>query len=122
MLLVGDESALPGIARIVAEVAPGTDIEAIIEVEDSREEQPLPTEGTLTVRWLHRRRYASGANGVLADQAKAAIAASDPDTFVWVACEKDDARSVRSFLKSRKHDRKSMYVAWYWEWDAGTAI
>ena len=115
MLLVGDESALPAIARIIAEVAPGTDIEAIIEVEDAREEQPLPTEGTLKVRWLHRRRYPPGASCMLREQAKAAIVAADPDTFVWVACEKEDVRSVRSFLKERKHDRKSMYVAWYWE-------
>jgi len=117
MLLVGDESALPAIARIIAEVAPGTDIEAIIEVEDSLEEQPLPTKGTLKVRWLHRRHYPPGAKDILADQAKAAIVASAHNTFVWVACEKEGARSVRSLLKSRKHDRKSMYVAWYWERD-----
>lgn len=122
MLLIGDESALPAIARIIAEVAPGTDIEAIIEVEDSREEQPLPTESTLKVRWLHRRLYPRGANGILVDEAKAAIAASGHDTFVWAAGEKADARSVRSFLKSRKHDRKSMYVAWYWERNTVQAV
>ncbi len=120
--LVGDESALPAIARIIAEVAPGTQIEAIIEVEDSREEQSLSTEGTLKVRWLHRKAYAPGAQHVLAQQAKAAIIASSPHTFVWVACEKEEARSVRSLLKSRKHDKKSMYVAWYWERDAGQSV
>nr|WP_082728547.1 SIP domain-containing protein [Rhizobium altiplani] len=109
-------------ARIIAEAAPGTDIEAIIEVEDGREEQPLPTEGTLKARCLHRRHYPMAASGILADQAKAAIVACGGDTFVWAACEKADARSIRSFLKSRKHDRKSMYVAWYWERDIAQTV
>nr|WP_272481254.1 hypothetical protein [Rhizobium sp. 42MFCr.1] len=29
---------------------------------------------------------------------------------------------MRSFLKSRKHDRKSMYVAWYWERDIAQTV
>lgn len=115
VLLVGDESALPAIARIAAEVAPGTRMQAIIEVLDETEEQPLPSAGTLDVRWLHRRNYPAEAKGVLAEEARNAIAASDGDTYVWVACEKEDVRSVRAFLKSRRHDKKRMYVAWYWE-------
>jgi len=34
---------------------------------------------------------------------------------VWAACEKQDARAIRSVLKSRKHDKNLKYVAWYWE-------
>jgi NADPH-dependent ferric siderophore reductase len=115
ILLIGDESALPAIARIAAEVPVGTRMQAIIEVEDAGEEQPLPTAGSLDIRWLHRKDYRAGAKCVLADTAKTAIAAADSQSFVWVAGEKEDVRSVRAFLKSRKHDRKAMYVAWYWE-------
>nr|WP_157959797.1 SIP domain-containing protein [Devosia submarina] len=39
----------------------------------------------------------------------------DAQTFVWVACIKQDVRAVRSFLRDRGHNRKAMYVAWYWE-------
>ncbi|CDZ40063.1 Iron-chelator utilization protein [Neorhizobium galegae bv. officinalis] len=115
ILLVGDESALPAIARIAAEVAPGTRMQAIIEVLDEAEEQPLPSAGSLDVRWLHRRSYPAGAKGILAEEAKKAVASIKDDTFVWVACEKEDVRSIRAFLKSRRHDKKMMYVAWYWE-------
>jgi NADPH-dependent ferric siderophore reductase len=115
ILLVGDESALPAIARMAAEVAPGTRMQAIIEVLDETEQQPLPSAGSLDVRWLHRRNYPAGAKGVLAEEAKKAIASIDIETFVWVACEKEDVRSIRTFLKSRGHDKKRMYVAWYWE-------
>ncbi|PWE54797.1 phage tail protein [Metarhizobium album] len=119
LLLTGDESALPAIVRIAAEVPAGTQIQAIIEVQDAAEEQPLPSAGSLDVRWLHRADYPAGSASVLADAIKAAITAADADTFVWVACEKDDVRTVRSFLKSRKHDRDKMYVAWYWERTSG---
>lgn len=115
ILMIGDESALPAIARIAAEVPPGTEIRAIIEVADAAEEQPLSCAGRLDVRWLHRSRYPAGTTGMLSQVAKDAIAAADGATFVWVACEKSDVRAVRAFLNSRRHDRSRMYVAWYWE-------
>ncbi|MBW6422480.1 siderophore-interacting protein [Rhizobium sp. XQZ8] len=115
MLLAGDESALPAIARIAAEAPEGTRIQAIIEIENEQEEQPLPSAGSLDIRWLHRRSYPAGARDILVEETKRAIASMADDTFVWFACEKEDVRSVRSFLKSRGHDKKNRYVAWYWE-------
>ncbi|MDM9624945.1 DUF2218 domain-containing protein [Rhizobium sp. S152] len=118
MLFIGDESALPAIARIVAEMPVGATMQAIIEVLDAGEEQLLPSAGNLSVRWLHRKDYPEGAKNVLADEATKAIMALDKGSFVWAACEKDDIRTIRALLKSRGHDRKNMYVAWYWERDA----
>lgn len=115
MLLAGDESALPAIARIVAEAPAGTRLKAIIEVEDEGEEQPLASSGALEIDWLHRESYPEGTKGALLEAAKNAAVAMGEDTFVWFACEKEDVRSMRSFLKARGHDRKRMYVAWYWE-------
>lgn len=119
ILMIGDESALPAIARIAAELPADTRIRAIIEVEDEAEEQPLASAGALEVRWLHRKDYAAGATGRLATEAMKEIEAVDEDTYVWAACEKDDIRVIRAFLKSRRHDKKKMYVAWYWERVAG---
>lgn len=115
IFLAGDETALPAIARIAAEAKPGTRLQAIIEVEDEAEEQSLPTQGSLEVRWLHRARYPAGATTVLADEAMTAIASLDSETFIWVACEKKELRSIRSFLKARQPDRKGKHLAWYWE-------
>lgn len=115
ILLAGDESALPAIARIAAEVPADTHLTAIIEVADVAEEQPLPTAGSLEVRWLHRKTYPSGVRNVLAQATMEAIEAVDGETFVWAACEREDIRLIRAALKGRGHDRKRMYVAWYWE-------
>jgi len=115
ILFIGDESALPAIARIAEEVPSTTRMKAIIEVADAAEEQPLATSGSIDIRWLHRNSYVAGSTNVLAEAGKEAITKSDGQTFVWVACEKEDVRSIRKFLKSRGQDRKMMYAAWYWE-------
>lgn len=117
ILLAGDESALPAIARIAAEATPGTRMKAIIEIDDASEEQALPTPGSLEVQWLYRASYANHSDRVLAEATMKAITAMGTETFVWVACEKEDVRTIRSFLKERGHDRKRKYVAWYWERD-----
>jgi NADPH-dependent ferric siderophore reductase len=115
ILMIGDESALPAIARIAAEVPAGTSIKAIIEVSGAEEEQPLPSAGLLDVRWLHRNRYPAGATGTLSREGIEAILASSAETFVWVACEKADVRAIRACLKDRNHDKSRTYAAWYWE-------
>jgi NADPH-dependent ferric siderophore reductase len=115
MLVIGDESSLPAIARIAEEVPEHTAIRAIIEVADSNEEQPLRSAGTLDVTWLHRNHYAPGEVGRLRKAAAATIASADAATFVWMACEKEDVRAIRSLLDSQKRDRSLRYVAWYWE-------
>ncbi|WP_445681354.1 DUF2218 domain-containing protein [Radicibacter daui] len=116
ILLAGDEAALPAMARIVAEVPAGTRVQAIIEVADAAEEQPLACSGELDLRWLHRACYpAGGASDVLAGAICDAIRATESDTYVWIACERSAIRPVRELLKERGHDRKQMYVAWYWE-------
>lgn len=115
ILMAGDESALPAMARIAAEVSAKTRIRAIIEVMDATEEQPLPSAGLLEVRWLHRNTYPGGTDKLFSEAVKEAIASMDDETYVWVACEKDDMRTIRGLLKQRGHDRKRMYAAWYWE-------
>ncbi|HEV7306059.1 DUF2218 domain-containing protein [Ensifer sp.] len=121
ILLIGDESALPAIARIAAEAPAETRMRAIIEVEDGAEEQPLQSKGALSVQWLHRASYPNAAADMLVREAKAAIEAANDETFVWVACEKSDVRTIKTSLKARNHDRRMMYVAWYWERDMNTA-
>jgi NADPH-dependent ferric siderophore reductase len=115
ILMIGDESSLPAMARIAEEVPAGTNIRAIIEVSDAREEQPLSSAGTIDVTWLHRGSYPAGATGVLRAAAAKAIEAADPQTFMWIACEKEDVRALRALLNGRGHDRGLRYAAWYWE-------
>lgn len=119
ILMIGDESSLPAIARIAEEVPEGTAIRAIIEVADAQEEQKLSSAGSIDVTWLHRNGYAPGATGTLRQAGVAAIHAADPETFMWIACEKEDVRAIRAVLNGRKQDRSLRYAAWYWEREGG---
>lgn len=118
IFLGGDESALPAIARIIEEVPANTRVQAIIEVWDEQEEQQFRSSADLDICWLHRKNYAEDRDGRLGRELIASLGGVDSGTYVWVACEKQDVRAVRSFLKNRGHSRKAMYVAWYWEKDA----
>lgn len=115
IFLAGDESALPAIARIAEEVPAGTELRVLIEVADENEEQRLPGAGSLDIRWLHRNSGYGNSGTVLSEEIKIMIETLDEDWFVWVACEKQDVRAVRNLLRKRGHDRRNMYVAWYWE-------
>lgn len=113
IFLAGDEAALPAIARIAEEAPSDTRLTAIIEVENEAEEQFIKSAADLNLRWLHRAA-GSGANQLSA-ATQAAIADVDPESFIWVACERSDIKGIRQQLKDQKHDRKKMYVAWYWD-------
>lgn len=50
-LLVGDETALPAIARYAEELAPGVDARAVVEIADAGERQDLPWSFPRWARW-----------------------------------------------------------------------
>ncbi|MBO3762332.1 DUF2218 domain-containing protein [Ciceribacter sp. L1K22] len=115
VLLAGDETALPAIARIAAEAAPETTITALVEIEDDRERQALPSQARVDLRWLVRDGRPAGAAGLLPEAIAREMARLEEATYVWVGCGKNEARIVRESLKACGHDRHAMSVAAYWQ-------
>jgi NADPH-dependent ferric siderophore reductase len=101
LLLVGDETALPAISRILAEAAPDTRGCALIEVADAAEEQPLSTPAGVLVRWLHRGTVPPGESVLLADAVAALDRPAGDDLFAWVAAESATVRIIRADLRGR---------------------
>ena len=60
VLLVGDETAVPGISRIMADLGPGHHGEVFIEVPTSADILDLPLLDGFEVRWLPRNAAAYG--------------------------------------------------------------
>lgn len=115
LLLVGDETALPAISRILDAAAPGTRGIALVEVAGPEEEQPLPAPAGVSVRWLHRGGAEPGVQSLLAD----AVAGLDPPSgggvFAWVAAESAAVRAVRADLRDRWGLRRGHHHAiGYW--------
>lgn len=116
MILAGDETALPAISRIAAEVSPGTQLHIYLEVDGPSEELPLPSAGTVHLTWMHRNGAPAGTMGLVENAIKGALGEVDTDTFVWAGCERSEAKRIRDFLKTeRGHDRHKMSIGAYWE-------
>lgn len=106
-LLVGDETALPSIARRLEEMRPGARALVLIEVADAAEERHLPSAASTTVVWVHGRTS-------LAD-ALAARPLPPGDLHAWLAGETDTIRALRAHLvevRGIPHDR--IRAAGYW--------
>lgn len=115
-LLVGDEAAVPAIARRLEELPAGTRAVACIEVADASGELDLPSDADVEIVWVRRNGGPRGRAEALTAAAVAAAGRIDPsDAYVWVACESSVARSMRSaLLAARSFNPKWMKVAGYW--------
>ncbi len=101
LLLAGDETAVPAIARILAAAAPGTRGLALLEVAGPAEEQLLDAPPGVELRWLHRGAVEPGASTLLVDAVAGVDRPDTDDVFAWVAAESAAVRAVRADLRSR---------------------
>jgi NADPH-dependent ferric siderophore reductase len=101
LLLVGDETALPAITRILAAADPTARGLALLEVAGAAEEQPVPAPGGVQIRWLHRNSIPPGESTLLADAVAALDRPADEDLFAWVAAESAAVRAIRADLRGR---------------------
>lgn len=112
IVLAGDETALPAIARIAAAATADMRLRIFLEVGGPEEEQLIPTAANHQIVWLHRNGSENRLERIVRDLASG----EDQDTYFWVACEQAEARAIRMFLKTeRVYDRDRFSVAAYWQ-------
>ncbi len=116
LLLFGDETALPAIARILASLPPSATARAYLEVADAWELQALPSPAaTGAIEWRHRGGVWAGTGGRLADAARGVVGPEQADCFVWAAGEFGTFRAIRAHLRGElKRDRSDHFVASFW--------
>ena len=115
MLLGGDETALPAIARVTEALPADTNGVVLIEVQTPADQIPLTTPAGMSVQWLHRGNAAAGTTTLLADAVTACTISKDEDRFVWVGAEFSTAQTVRKWLRETVglSSREQLVVA-YW--------
>lgn len=96
-LLVVDATGLPGLARILEELAPGARATAIIEIPTPQDRQELATEGDVTVEWLVGSGNGLGPSAL--PEAVAAQPVPEAPWYAWVACEAAASRRIRTHLR-----------------------
>ena len=100
-LLAGDETGLPGIARILEGLPDSAKGVALIEVANACEEQEIDRPLGLEVRWLHRDGAGPGTTTRLADALRTLAFPADHGTlFCWIGAEFSAFRDMRAYLRT----------------------
>jgi NADPH-dependent ferric siderophore reductase len=114
-LLLGDETALPAIARILAEMPATARGHALIEVADAGEEQDLSHPRGMIVEWLHRGERPAGTTTLLAEAAERVAWPEEGEVFVWAAAEFEAFKAIRRHCRKAVGLKKSQHlVVAYW--------
>ena len=109
-LLVGDETALPAIARRIEELPSGARVMAFVEVAGAAERQQFETAAALELHWLLR-------DDPGAPKLVEAVAATDLPAgtgYAFVAGEAAMATALRAQLVGRGCDPDFVKAAGYW--------
>jgi NADPH-dependent ferric siderophore reductase len=110
-LLIGDETAIPAIARRIEELPAGRKVLAVIEIEDAQERQPLNSLADVEVIWVERHQQS------LLDVVSQ-LSPPAGKLFTFVATEAALSRKLRRvLLDEHKVDDDAFKVAGYWRLD-----
>lgn len=111
-LLIGDETALPAIARRLEELPAAAQAIVILEVADSAVRLPLASSARLSIRWLNR----DGATGSKLVSVLRELALPEGEGYVWAAGELSAMQAVRKHLvEERGIDKSRIRAASYWK-------
>jgi NADPH-dependent ferric siderophore reductase len=117
-ILIGDDTALPAIARRLEELPAGTKACVVVEVDGLDDHLSFESRGDIKVHWVHRE---AGHANCLNDALKA-LHMPQGDVHVWVACESSQAKLVRQqLIEDHGVNPQWIKASGYWrKGDAGT--
>jgi NADPH-dependent ferric siderophore reductase len=113
-LLIGDDTALPAIARRLGELPADARAVVLAEVDDAADQVPFASAADVTVTWAHRNGAEPGSSGVLARTLKT-LMLPQGDYYAWVACESLTAKALRAqLIAEHGANPKWIRAAGYW--------
>ena len=116
IVLVGDDTALPAIGRILEELPASARALALLEVDGPADEPRLVSRARLEIRTIHRAGAEPGTLRAL-PRALQDLDWEDlgPDPFVWAGCEFEDFKAIRRYLRGERRMPKHRHMAVaYW--------
>ena len=111
-LLIGDETALPAIARRLEELPAEVRAIVMLEVNSTEDEIHFNSRSQLQVSWCHR---STGGSSALLTQLKSLARLPSGEGYAWAAAESSDVREIRHHLLELGLDKSRIRAASYWK-------
>jgi NADPH-dependent ferric siderophore reductase len=118
-LLVGDDTALPAIARRLEELPERTRVVVFAEVDSAADTLTFETKTDASIHWVYRNGAELGAADLLS-QALRKIDLPKGDYYAWVACESSAAKALRTQLLA-EHGAQAQWTRASGYWRRGVA-
>lgn len=107
-LLVGDETAIPAIARRLEELPPQARVMVLVQTDDPADQRLFSRSPQTSVQWL-------GSSEALISAVRA-LALPPGEGYAWCAGEARVVAQLRNLLVAEKgHDRQAIRAAAYWK-------
>jgi len=115
-LLVGDEAALPAIARQLENLPASAIGVALIEVADATERQEIAHQTGIELRWLYRNGAAPGTTTLLADAVRGVeMPPAGTAIYAFAGVEAEAFKAIRHYWREvLKLDKQNTLVNTYW--------
>ncbi|WP_027211969.1 siderophore-interacting protein [Burkholderia sp. WSM2232] len=114
-LLIGDDTALPAIARRLEELPAGKRVATVIEVADPSACIEFRTQAELHPVWVYRNNEATRGEALL-QAVRATYLPEEGEGYVWAAGEAATMRAIRYHLcTERGVDKSRIRAASYWK-------
>jgi NADPH-dependent ferric siderophore reductase len=115
-LFVGDETALPAIARRLEELRSGVKAYVVAAVTGPDEEQRFSSRADVKTKWVHRPLSQATDPAPLLDAVRSLQLPSSGDGYAWAAGESQTAKLLRRHLLDERRLEKSwVKAAGYWK-------
>lgn len=108
VLLIGDETAVPVVARMLENAPEATTGKAILFVPDQEDSQPISAPAGIAVQWVLR-----GADETPLDALQGADLPA-AERFVFFAAERSESQAARTWLTQQGLGRGEFRTASYW--------
>jgi NADPH-dependent ferric siderophore reductase len=115
LLVAGDDTALPAIARLLDELPDGLPAQVFIEIAESAHQLALPERPGLVLTWLPREGAPAGSTTALLDAVRGAQWWPG-QPYAWIAGETGVARDIRRYLvEERGLPKTDVEFTGYWK-------